>query len=357
MSLLSTRSLVMRACAPRLLGSSFSRAPLRLTHSRPFTRSALVAKDVDADGKDTLPGKAGNIIESMLYGSKKIKEEEEQTYSKKLARGKYVHELQKHKVKPKYVEDYIKLISVHYPRIASDPENQVNLCGSWQTEIGDQDSFIHVWEYRGYPGHKQTMTRLREDEVRMKGGQEALLKSRLPKKKKTSLSKTTILPCCGTTALPKFHPRATPDACLAREPDVPRVLVLGHLAAAGHQWHLRIEELLVEEVGNGVIGGRIVIACMMRDLPRWLFALQPGNLLEWELNWRKGLECRSQFCEPVGAWFSQLGPLNFVHHMWNYPDLQVRKETREQAWQVNGWAETVPPDQHHEHGDPFPVAV
>ncbi|RUP48215.1 hypothetical protein BC936DRAFT_144833 [Jimgerdemannia flammicorona] len=94
MSLLSTRSLVMRACAPRLLGSSFSRAPLRLTHSRPFTRSALVAKDVDADGKDTLPGKAGNIIESMLYGSKKIKEEEEQTYSKKLARGKYVHELQ-----------------------------------------------------------------------------------------------------------------------------------------------------------------------------------------------------------------------------------------------------------------------
>lgn len=30
-----------------------------------------------------------------------------------------------------------------------------------------------------------------------------------------------------------------------------------------------------------------------------------------------------------------------VHHMWAYPDLQVRKEMREKAWQVDGWAQTV----------------
>jgi hypothetical protein len=36
-------------------------------------------------------------------------------------------------------------------------------------------------------------------------------------------------------------------------------------------------------------------------------------------NRHKGLECRRQFCEPVGAWFSQLGALNYVHHMWQYP--------------------------------------
>lgn len=59
------------------------------------------------------------------------------------------------------------------------------------------------------------------------------------------------------------------------------------------------------------------------------------------MHWRKGLDCRRQFCEPVGAWFSQLGDLNVVHHMWTYPDLQTRKTTREDAWQVDGWAETV----------------
>lgn len=34
---------------------------------------------------------------------------------------------------------------------------------------------------------------------------------------------------------------------------------------------------------------------------------------------RKGLDCRRKFCEPVGAWFTQLGELNTVYHMWTYP--------------------------------------
>ncbi|OZJ03006.1 hypothetical protein BZG36_04677 [Bifiguratus adelaidae] len=71
------------------------------------------------------------------------------------------------------------------------------------------------------------------------------------------------------------------------------------------------------------------------------YVLKPGNLLEWETEWRKGLEYRRRYCEPVGAWFSQLGKLNTVHHMWTYPDLQTRKVTREEAWQEDGWAETV----------------
>jgi len=71
------------------------------------------------------------------------------------------------------------------------------------------------------------------------------------------------------------------------------------------------------------------------------YQLKPGRLLEWEVNWRRGLECRRQFCEPVGAWFSQLGHLNVVNHMWQYPDLETRKRTREEAWKVDGWAETV----------------
>jgi len=27
--------------------------------------------------------------------------------------------------------------------------------------------------------------------------------------------------------------------------------------------------------------------------------------------------------------------------MWQYPDLETRKEMREQAWKVDGWAQTV----------------
>ncbi|KAJ7492354.1 hypothetical protein FB451DRAFT_1218039 [Mycena latifolia] len=71
------------------------------------------------------------------------------------------------------------------------------------------------------------------------------------------------------------------------------------------------------------------------------YQLKPGTLLEWENTWRRGIEARRKFVAPVGAWFSQVGRLHQVHHLWQYPSLEARKELREQAWQIDGWAETV----------------
>jgi NIPSNAP len=51
---------------------------------------------------------------------------------------------------------------------------------------------------------------------------------------------------------------------------------------------------------------------------------------------KKGLEARKQVVQPVGAWFSQLGGLNYVHHMWEYPSLQERKEMRAKTWKLKG---------------------
>lgn len=51
-------------------------------------------EQVEESTTTTKQGRANEIIEAVLYGSKKIKEEERQTHSKVLARGKYVHELQ-----------------------------------------------------------------------------------------------------------------------------------------------------------------------------------------------------------------------------------------------------------------------
>lgn len=64
-------------------------------------------------------------------------------------------------------------------------------------------------------------------------------------------------------------------------------------------------------------------------------------MLEWEQEWRKGLSARKQVIQPVGAFFSQLGDLNTVHHMWSYPDLHARKKIREECWEIQGWADAV----------------
>ncbi|KAJ3273642.1 hypothetical protein HDV01_004251 [Terramyces sp. JEL0728] len=63
------------------------------------------------------------------------------------------------------------------------------------------------------------------------------------------------------------------------------------------------------------------------------YLLKPGKLLEWE----------------QGAWFSQIGHLNYVHHMWAYPTLQHRKEMREETWKEKGWGESVKKTANNRH--------
>jgi len=200
------------------------------------------------------------------------------TFSKVLARGKYVHEFERHHIKPECVEDYIKLVSEHYPRMAGKDPANLKLTGSWLTFIGEQDTAVHIWEHTGYAGHTVNYQRLRQDPHY----QEYVRKLR-----------------------PLLHSR-TSQICLE----------FAFWATAPPSTH------------NGIFELRT-------------YTLYPGRMLEWETNWRRGLECRRQFCEPVGAWFAQVGALNVVHHMWQYPDLEMRKKTREEAWKVAGWAETV----------------
>jgi NIPSNAP len=71
------------------------------------------------------------------------------------------------------------------------------------------------------------------------------------------------------------------------------------------------------------------------------YTLHPGNLLEWETHWRRGLKARREVMEGVGAWFCQIGDLNTVHHLWQFADLEERKIRREQSWGIEGWGDTV----------------
>lgn len=71
------------------------------------------------------------------------------------------------------------------------------------------------------------------------------------------------------------------------------------------------------------------------------YSLHPGNLLEWETHWRRGLSARREVMEGVGAWFVQIGDLNTVHHLWQFADLGERAKRRERSWSVEGWSETV----------------
>jgi hypothetical protein len=92
----------------------------------------------------TAAGHGKGVVKSILYGSEKGQREEaemERSYSTVLARGKYVHAIEFHHVKPDQQAAYVDLVGKIYPNIAADKGNNCHLVGSWKTEIGDPDIF------------------------------------------------------------------------------------------------------------------------------------------------------------------------------------------------------------------------
>lgn len=89
-------------------------------------------------------GKKGSRLSNLIYGTPEAREmdkEIERSFSQVLARGKYVHSIVFHEVKPDKVDEYVELVGKWYPRMAGMPENKVHLVGSWRTEVGDSDTF------------------------------------------------------------------------------------------------------------------------------------------------------------------------------------------------------------------------
>lgn len=89
------------------------------------------------------PRKQGPLS-NLIYGTKEGREHDAQleaSFSQVLARGKYMHSIVFHQVKPDKVDEYVDLVGNWYPRMASLPENKVHLVGSWRTEVGECDTF------------------------------------------------------------------------------------------------------------------------------------------------------------------------------------------------------------------------
>lgn len=106
--------------------------------------SLSTAKGSATGASDTALGRKQGPISNLLYGTKEGRELDAQieaSFSQLLARGKYMHSISLHSVKPDKVDEYVDLVGKWYPRMASIPENKVHLVGSWRTEVGDCDTF------------------------------------------------------------------------------------------------------------------------------------------------------------------------------------------------------------------------
>jgi len=219
-------------------------------------------------------------VKSILHGSEQAKKEGEleiQQHSRLVGRGKYIHSFETHRVKPDQLDSYKAVAEEYYAGIASDPSLHVKLTGSWETVVGELDTFVHILEYENYGGLDKSSKLIRESKYN------DLYQRILP-----LVQSRRIQLCQEFAFLPSSPPRE--------------------------------------------IGGLFELRS---------YQLQPGKLLEWEIAWRRGIDARKNHISPVGAWFSQVGRLHQVHHIWQHASLEQRKSTREEAWKAAGWADTV----------------
>ncbi|KAK0726883.1 hypothetical protein B0T26DRAFT_107495 [Lasiosphaeria miniovina] len=251
------------------------RAQLAEAQKQREARNAARSAETDQAGR-----KAGPLT-NLIYGTKEGREMDAQieaSFSQVLARGKYVHSIVFHEVKPENIDEYVALVGEWYPRMASMPENKVHLVGSWRTEVGDCNTFVHIWEYQRYQGYHASMHSIAQHPEYPEFDRK--LRALITSKNSSLMQEFSFWP-------------TTP----------PRQL--------GGLFELRS------------------------------YTLHPGNLLEWETHWRRGLKARREVMEGVGAWFVQIGDLNTVHHLWQFADLEERKIRREKSWGIEGWADTV----------------
>uniref|UniRef100_A0AAQ4RBI7 NIPSNAP domain-containing protein n=1 Tax=Gasterosteus aculeatus aculeatus TaxID=481459 RepID=A0AAQ4RBI7_GASAC len=201
-----------------------------------------------------------------------------------------LYKIQFHNVKPECLDAYNDLCADIFPSIHADPEYPCELVGTWNTWYGEQDQAVHLWRYRGgYPALTEVMNKLRQNE------------------RFTDYRKQR-----GTMLLSRRN-QLLLEFSFWNEP-VPR--------PGPNIYELRS------------------------------YQLRPGTMIEWGNYWARAINFRQQNHEAVGGFFSQIGSLYTVHHLWAYKDLQSREDTRNSAWQHDGWDEvvyyTVPLIQHME---------
>uniref|UniRef100_A0A7N6FE13 NIPSNAP domain-containing protein n=1 Tax=Anabas testudineus TaxID=64144 RepID=A0A7N6FE13_ANATE len=190
-----------------------------------------------------------------------------------------LYKIQFHNVKPECLDAYNKLCEDVLPSIHADKYYPCELVGTWNTWYGEQDQAVHLWRYRGgYPALTEVMNKLRQNKE---------FTAYRKERGKMLLSRRNQL-------LLEFS--------FWNEP-VPR------------------EGPNIYELRS--------------------YQLRPGTMIEWGNYWARAIGYRQHNREAVGGFFSQIGNLYMVHHLWAYKDLQSRENTRNAIWQQEGWHEVV----------------
>jgi len=203
-----------------------------------------------------------------------------ESHSRMLSDKEVIWALHTHNIRPDSIDKYLNNYEEHVNLIHSKKsELNCELVASWTVEVGDLDQALHLWQYTGgYERIDHGHVILSKDESYQK----------LLRERGTFLRSRHLQYLLAFSYWPPIVKREGPNKYEIRS-----------------------------------------------------YRLRPGTMIEWGNNWARAINYRRNNDEAFAGYFSQIGRLYNVHHIWCYKDLQSRKETRESAWRSPGWDECV----------------
>ncbi|KAH8314764.1 hypothetical protein KR067_012978, partial [Drosophila pandora] len=203
-----------------------------------------------------------------------------ESHSRMLSDKEIIYALHTHNVRPDSMSEYLKNYKTTVSLINEKKANlSCKLVASWAVQVGDMDQTLHLWKYTGgFEKIDQAKEDLWNDPEYLK----------LMQERSKFLRSRHLQYLLAFSYWPKIESR----------------------------------------IGKNIYE--------MRS-----YRLTPGTMIEWGNNWARAINYRKHNNEAFAGFFSQIGRLYNVHHIWCYKSLQDRKETREAAWRSPGWDECV----------------
>jgi len=225
----------------------------------------------------------GQSSESWLQKlmSNKISKNEaaKESHSSMLSDKEILYALHTHNTRADSTAAYLENYKKTVQLIESKKDLACDLVGSFSVQVGDLDQCIHIWRYTG-----------------------------------------------------GFEKVDLAEKELKKDPDYVKLAAeRGSLLRARHLQYLLAFSywpVMAPRAGSNIYE--------MRS-----YRLKPGTMIEWGNNWARAINFRRANNEAYAGFFSQIGRLYNVHHIWCYRDYQERKVTRENAWRQPGWDECV----------------
>uniref|UniRef100_A0A914GZE5 t-SNARE coiled-coil homology domain-containing protein n=1 Tax=Globodera rostochiensis TaxID=31243 RepID=A0A914GZE5_GLORO len=205
-------------------------------------------------------------------------DERKQSHSSMLSVGEYIYELQTHDAVGGDRDKYLDAYKKYATEVQAATPG-ATLFGSWNVLFGNQDQVVNLWRYQNGYADLDSHIRALQTNVSMKSAEVDYAK--LCRRRRTVITKP-------------FSYWGEPRA---REPS--------------HVYDLRS------------------------------YVLKPGSMIEWGNAWAKGITHRREFNQDVAGFFSQVGQLYMVFHIWAYPSMVGRNTTRQLTWAKPGWDTTV----------------